>query len=183
MNTLTIETLRALLRYEPETGKLYWRERSVDWFTDGKHTAERVCRSWNSRYANKEALGSTNGAGYKHGLILRKPLLCHRVIWAMETGAWPIQQIDHINHDRTDNKIVNLREVSSRGNRKNAALRQDNTSGVTGVCWHKTKNKWEAQIRENNKLKTLGRFKNKSDAIDARKAAEIKYGYHKNHGK
>jgi hypothetical protein len=172
------ELLRKLLRYDPETGMLFWRERPSEMFPD-----TRSFGAWNTRQSGNEAFTSHNGAGYLRGTIFNQHLRAHRVIWAMYHGAWPRGEIDHINGIRDDNRVNNLRDVTSSENGKNSALRSDNYSGAIGVSWNSTTKKWEPTIGVNGRSKYLGRFKCKSDAIAARKKAEIKYGYHPNHGR
>ena len=182
MTDMTPELLRRLLRYEPETGKLFWRERTPDMFTDGKHSAARVCTRWNTKHAGAEAFTSDSGAGYKTGDIFVKSFRAHRVIWAMEDGEWPPEDIDHINGDPDDNRMINLRAVSHAENQKNCKMQDNNMSGVTGVYWHKARRRWNASINSDGKVIHLGRFNCITAAAVARKQAEIKYGYHKNHG-
>ena len=179
----TPETLRKLLRYEPDTGKLFWRERSAECFKDGNHTALHSCAIWNSRYANTEAFTLNRSTGYKQGHILRVQCSAHRVAWAMYHGFWPKQHIDHINGIRHDNRIKNLRDVSMVQNARNSAKSSRNTSGVCGVSWAKRENKWSAQITLNYKKKHLGFFDDIEAAAVARKAAEIKFGFSERHGK
>lgn len=106
----------------------------------------------------------------------------HRIIWEMHYRQIPIEmQIDHIDHDRKNNRIENLRLVSCDVNLKNQSKRKTNKSGVTGVYDRNTH--WESSIRVNNKLIYLGRFKTFEEAKDARKKAELLYGFHPNHGK
>ena len=83
--------------------------------------------------------------------------------------------IDHINHIKYDNKKSNLRIVTRCQNNMNMSKRKDNTSGVTGVVWYKTKNKWRAQIMVDKKNISLGYYKNFEDAVRVRKEAEEKY--------
>ena len=83
--------------------------------------------------------------------------------------------IDHINHNKTDNRKSNLRLVTNSQNQMNKGLVKSNTSGCTGISWHKNKNVWIAQIQINNKLKYLGVYDNIEEAIKARKDAEKKY--------
>ena len=83
--------------------------------------------------------------------------------------------VDHINHDRIDNRKENLRVCSIRRNTMNQSRSKNNTSGVTGVGWDKKSNKWIAYIKVNYRQITLGRFSNIDDAIEARRNAEIEY--------
>lgn len=95
-------------------------------------------------------------------------------------------QVDHINHDRTDNRIENLRLVNANENCKNQKASTRNKSGVVGVSWKSQKNKWHAQIMVDGKQIHLGFYddiNDAKDAKDARKVAERKYGFHENHGK
>ena len=177
------ELLRKLLRYETETGKLFWRKRTVDMFRSGRQPAENIFAAWTSRWAGREAFISATGDGYKRGKIGAKPHKAHRVIWAIVHGAWPECEIDHINGDRSDNRIVNLRSVTRQENAKNQKVRSDNMSGVLGVSWNKRDKRWQPYIKANGKNKNLGSFRSKADAIAARKAAEKEHGYHENHGR
>lgn len=172
------ELVRKLLRYEPETGKLFWNYRPLNLFAQKANYI-----TWNTRWAGKEAFTSINRHGYRQGRIFKRVTQAHRVIWAIVTGRWPSEQIDHINGIRTDNRLGNLREVSSSENSKNKCQRSNNTSGVTGVSWSHDKRKWLADIRVNKKQIYIGRFDNFDDAVAARKEAERKYGFHENHGR
>lgn len=169
------EDLHDILRYDALTGLLFWRERHIDLFP-----SETAWKIFNSRFAGTKALNAVSRFGYKYGCIFYKKYYSHRVIWAMEYGEWP-EYIDHINGIRTDNRINNLRNVTVKQNQRNQKKRADNKSGHTGVSWDLSRNKWMAHICDNG-FKNLGRFDNISDAIDARKNAEKKLGYHKNHG-
>ncbi|EBX9481351.1 HNH endonuclease [Salmonella enterica subsp. enterica serovar Abony] len=107
----------------------------------------------------------------------------HRIIWEMHNGEIPNGYfIDHINHNRIDNRIENLRLVTSGGNAKNRSRPNTNTSGVTGVHWNKRLNKWHVQINHEGKRKHIGLFDSIEKAAEARKDAISAFGYHKNHG-
>ena len=177
------QILHRLFRYEPETGRLWRRTRTPDLFRDGKRSAVHRCHAWNMQWAGKRAFTTCAFNGYYVGSVFDRGHLAHRVIWAMQTGEWPEHEVDHINHDRLDNKWVNLRPATRLINRQNQTLFKNNTSGHVGVCWSKASKKWRAKIRAGNKYVHLGLFPNKDDAIAARKGAEIKYGFHPNHGK
>lgn len=166
----SIDYLRQRLRYEPETGKLYWRDDAA------------MHNRWRWRYANTEAFTSSNGNGYRMGRINYRGFLAHRVAWAIVRGAWPGGQIDHIDHDRANNRIENLRVVAHQENHRNTTRRKNNTSGVVGVSWYKAGAKWTAYIMVDRTKQHLGYFDNIDDAIAARKAAEAEYGFHANHG-
>lgn len=92
-------------------------------------------------------------------------------------------EIDHVDHDTTNNKLSNLRLVSKKVNCKNKSLYKSNKSGACGVCWHKDARKWNAYIKIDGKRKSLGYYHDVDDAIKARKDAEIEFCFHKNHGK
>lgn len=176
------DVLRQLLRYEPETGRLFWKERDIKWFADGGYSAQRRMAVWNSAFSNKEAFTSFHRKGYKKGQIFEKQYLAHRVIWVIAHGAWP-RQIDHINGDPADNRLTNLRSVTSQENQQNMSRARNNTSGCTGVTWDQAREKWIAQIQNGGRNVHLGRFSDRDEAICARKVAEAKYGFHANHGR
>ena len=96
------EILKQLLVYNPETGKLFWRKRSVEFFEDGKQSAEHAMKRWNARYAGKESFTYIGGDGYKYGGVFGGRYPAHRVAFAVYHGAWPDDQIDHVNGVRDD---------------------------------------------------------------------------------
>lgn len=175
--------LRQLLRYEPETGELFWKRRSACIAGVGK-MAPRSVKRWNTRYAGSPALTAVNPrTGYRAGSLFDTALYAHRAAWALTHGFWPKGQIDHINGVRGDNRLVNLRDVPHSENTKNSSIRTDNSSGVVGVGWVKRLSKWRASIFADGEHKHLGMFVTLEDAAAARKIAELEYGFHRNHGK
>lgn len=176
------QILRKLLRYEPETGKLYWLERGDDLFkTIGRRTAKHSAACWNARCAGKEAFSR---AGTRcAGTLFGKTYLAHRVAWAVHYGAWPNAEIDHINGNARDNRISNLRDVSRKDNCRNTSVPSHNSSGIMGVSWHKRQKKWRAHIKFDGEYRHLGSFSDISDAISCRKEAERRLGFHPNHGR
>lgn len=166
----SVEYLRERLRYDPDTGKLFW----LDY--------EGMPQKWRTRYVGKEALISLNGKGYKKGKIDCVDYYAHRIAYTLYHAEWPSDQIDHINGVKTDNRIANLRVVTNQENNRNRPMRRDNSSGVTGVCWHKGINKWCANVRVDGKLKNLGSFNTIEEAAAARKQADVQYGYSERHG-
>lgn len=172
----TPEELRQLLDYDPETGSLTWRPREPKMFKPAIRPAERRAANWNARKAGKHALNADNGDGYFVGRVWGGVHRAHRVIWAMHYGEWPTGDVDHINGNRKDNRIANLRAATKGENARNAAKRRDNTSGICGVCWHRHSGKWIARIKADGKSVFLGRFANLEDAVRARKMAEARIG-------
>jgi hypothetical protein len=178
-----VELLRQLIRYEPETGKLFWLPRSADLVKPGRNGAEIEAQRFNARLAGKQALNHLDARGYLVGALFARFLAAHRAAWAIHTGAWPNGQIDHINGVRSENQFNNLREVSAAENARNARRRKDNVSGFVGVYWREDQRRWGASIRFNNRLKHLGFFETAEEAGAARKAAQQRLGFHPNHGR
>lgn len=176
------EALRQLLDYDPETGSLAWRHRAVQWFEPSPtRTAEHIQALWNARYANAEALTTLTRDGYRHGHVLEGLHRAHRVIWKWMTGEEP-EQVDHINGVRSDNRWLNLRNVTWAENAKNHKRRSDNTSGSTGIYWYRharKQGKWLAKIGGEH----IGYFHCLGQAVRARKEAERRLGFHENHGR
>lgn len=136
---------------------------------------ERLCYKegklfWlNGPRAGKEAGTLDPTTGYKVFRLNKKKLYVHRAIWFLFNGEWP-NIIDHINHDKTDNRIQNLRNVTQKENQLNRKedMDLDNTSGIRGVCPDNERNKWFAYYQN---LK-LGRFDTKKEACEARRKYE-----------
>ena len=170
--------LRQLLDYDPATGLFVWREREASFFS-GKRAVQRRA-NWNARYAGGPALTTQTSDGYLRGKIMQLPVLAHRAAFAIIHGEWP-EQVDHINGVRSDNRISNLRAANNAVNSRNQRRLDRNTSGVTGVV--QVGRKWLASIMVNQKRYHLGHFDTIEDAAAARKAAEVRYEFHENHGR
>ena len=173
------EDLRKYLSYDPCSGKLTWLPRTDDMFSKG---TVGFCKRWNTKYAGKPALNYTNAHGYLVGPINGNMAAAHRVAYAIMIGLWPIDNIDHINGNRTDNRWENIRAASNSENVKNSSRRSDNSSGFGGVDWHPQTKKWRARISVNNCRIHVGMFECKDEAIAARKRANIEYGFTDRHG-
>ena len=154
---LTAEKLRELLHYEPATGIFTWKI------------------STSNRVKVGDAAGYPEGGGYLRIMVQSRRYKAHRLAWLYVYGEWPKDQIDHINRNRSDNRIANLREVTNKQNMQNAGKSSHNTSGHPGVCWHKQHSKWQAKIMHNYKGIHLGYFATLEEALSARKAAEKLY--------
>jgi hypothetical protein len=153
--------LKELLHYDPITGRFTW-------------IAER-----RRRVKAGTPAGSKHNKGYLAIRIDAVACLCHRLAFLYVHGFLP-KQIDHINGDRTDNRISNLRAANNQLNSRNSSLRSNNKSGVCGVSWDK--NKWAARIHTGSEYKYLGRFDDLDEAKRAYSEAKKRYGYHPNHG-
>jgi len=159
MAKISYDEVHELFNYDPETGIFI--------------------NKINRRIAKKgEVAGCLNGDGYWQVCVKGKQYKAHRLAWLYVHGYFPENQIDHINRNPGDNRIVNLREASRSCNLKNCKLHSDNTSGIAGVYWYKRAKKWQGSIQDkNHKRVHIGMFTSKLEAAKARYAAEIKYEY------
>lgn len=142
---------------------------------------------WIKRPSNAARMQKPIGTldqGYLRFLFKGSSHRVHRVVWMLHYGLIPKGfEIDHINHDKADNRIENLRCVPKLSNGRNQSMHRSNTSGITGVNWMKSCSKWRAEIRISNKTIYLGVFDNLLDAVAERRRYEVIYGFHANHGK
>ena len=160
--------LKELLLYNPDTGV----------FTRRLNTR--------NRFKAGQIAGSLTSKGYIDLSLDRKTYSAHRMAWLYIHGVEPVDQIDHINHNRSDNRLANIREVSASENSRNRSCysRSSKKGGpLMGVRWDKDRGRWLAQIKIGGIAKHLGRHKDLFSAICARKSAELKHGFHSNHGK
>lgn len=169
---LTVEKLKSVLNYDPETGVFTW-----------KPGARRIGRG---RADDPVVAGSTTtatcGKSYVHISIDGKRYYAHRLVVLWFTGSLPKNQVDHIDGNGLNNRVENVREVNSVDNNRNRRRGKRNKSGVVGVQWHVGCRRWIANISVNSKLVHIGYFKRFDDAVAARKSAERRFGYHVNHG-
>ncbi|NIX95336.1 HNH endonuclease [Pseudomonas fulva] len=121
--------------------------------------------------------------GYLRISVAGKTFKAHRLAWVITHGEWPAMEIDHINGDRADNRLANLRHCSRAENCRNGGLRRNNKSGVKGVSWSGRRKKWHVQVALNRKIYNGGMF---SDIAEAEAAAvalrERLHGEFSNHG-
>lgn len=165
---LNQKQLKDILRYCPETGVFTWKIA----------IAKKINAGDIAGYMRK----NHNGTSYLVISINYKKYSAHRLAVLYMTGKFPIEQTDHRDGNGLNNRWLNLKCASQDENMKNLPLRSDNISGVCGVSFDKQANKWASYISVSKKVKKLGRFIDKWDAICVRKSAERRYGYHENHG-
>ncbi len=146
---ITQSELKKVLDYDPVTGD----------FT------RMVANS--NRIKVGDIAGFVNKGGYKQLMINKKTYYAHRLAWLYIYGEFPQNHIDHINGNKKDNRIANLRECTNIENHQNMASRKNSTSKYLGVCWSNYHNKWFAQISFNYQKKYLGLFENEEEAFAA----------------
>jgi hypothetical protein len=159
-----------LLDYDPLTGKLFWLNRPETMFSK-----RRVFLQFNNCFAGKEAFTSTDSRGYRSGRIWDKTYHGHRVAWAVYYGEWP-NVIDHINGDRSDNRLCNLRNVTKAEN----ARRKAKSLTTQGVSFCKKRKMWRARVTFDYVESHIGYFRTEAEAIIARqnKNAELGFTYY-----
>lgn len=153
------EALKASLNYDSETGNLYRISNRQGGFKIGA------------------LAGYKHHSGYIYIKVNGKTYAAHRLAWLFHYGEIPDGEIDHINCNKSDNRIINLRLSDRKGNVCNVGLRKDNTSGVKGVSWHRECGKWVAYVRHNGRKIYVGLFSELSDAADA--VSEMRKSLHK----
>lgn len=130
---------------------------------------------------NPAGYGSSNGY-VKTYVSKTGKMYIHRIVWTMHNGDIPEgMQIDHLNGNRSDNRIENLRCVTATENRMNQGTRKRSFPGVNGVNYNNRDNLWHAMISDNGKKISLGHYKSFISACEARIVAEVSLGYHINH--
>ncbi len=163
------ERLRELFDYDADTGNLIWKVRPVSAFKN-----QHDCNAWNTNFAGKVAGCITKSTGYRVIRIDDLLYFAHRLIYALHHGVCPSDlQIDHIDGNKPNNRVENLRLATSAENSQNVGKRCNNTSGFTGICWHKHHQKFRASIKINSRDKHLGYFTTAEEAAEAYSTAAI----------
>jgi len=164
MSKITQSMLKELFEYNQSTG-VFIRKVSTS-----------------NRVKVGEIAGTLTNHGYLKVYLNGKQHYLHRLAWLYVYGEDP-EQIDHINHNRSDNRISNLRDVTNAENHKNMSIYKKNKSGKHGVTWSKDRQKWVVNINVDGKRISLGRYKNLTEAISVRERAEKEFGiFHEEHG-
>lgn len=146
--TITLENAKDILEYHPDSGDIVWK---VD---NGR------------RVKSGHIAGSVDkGHGYRVVRYQGKAFLAHRLAWFLYYGRWPKNMIDHINGNKTDNRIKNLRDVTRSINRRNTF--KTRAGRLTGCDFHKQMKKWRARIIVNGQEQSLGLFPTEIEAHNA----------------
>jgi hypothetical protein len=139
----------------------------------------RVATGRNGCHRAGEYAGTIQNHGYLVISVDKKRYMAHRLAWFYVHGVWPKGDLDHINEDKLDNRIDNLREATRRQNMQNVRRHKHNTSGYKGVAWHHQRSKWRAYIFDNYRQIHLGLFDSREAAAAARSKAEKEYHSHR----
>lgn len=152
-------SLRTIVTYDPETGAFTWLPRPLD-------------LGWTTKNAGRESGWIDTSIGYRRMTVFGQIHLAHRLVWLYVHGRFPARgvELDHVNGDKSDNRLCNLREASHTQNGFNTGLRKNNTSGFKGVTWSPSRARWEAKIDVDGKTKRIGRYKTIEEAAEARRA-------------
>tara|TARA_R110002020_G_scaffold247219_1_gene461147 strand:+ start:426 stop:920 length:495 start_codon:yes stop_codon:yes gene_type:complete len=154
----------SLLDYNADDGTFIWTN----------YNKNNTKKGMNAGYINKR--------GYLKIQIFGKIYFAHRLAWLIYYGNFPEYGIDHIDGNKLNNSIKNLRDVGQLDNSKNTKLNKNNKSGFNGVTWAKHRGKWRSRIMFEGKDMTLGFFDDLEEAIRVRIDANKRYGFHDNHG-
>ena len=137
--------LRDALSYDPDPGILRWK----------------ICSAYHVKVG--DIAGHFDGRHRRLGFA-GKFYYAHRVAWFLHYGKWPRRQIDHINENKDDNRLSNLRLATNRQNARNRGKQKNNKSGFKGVCWMKQSKRWVAQICVDGTQTYLGLFDTPEEA-------------------
>lgn len=169
----TIAILEQLFECDADEGILIWRPRPREMFGSNMNF-----HRWNKAYAGTQA-GRVTAAGYRSVKVYGEAFQAHRIIWKITTKEEP-GEIDHINRDKLDNRISNLRVVSRSVNMKNKGLTSNNTSGHKHIVWTPRTKRWTVQMSVSGKgQRQLAWCKTMEEAVEARNRIYQELGYYK----
>lgn len=186
---LSPEEVRRFLHYDPKTGRFWWKLRAYETFKGDAATRQRCGKGWNQKYAGRRALtANSEGRGYLVGSLNSTNVYAHRAAWMHYYGEEVPEgmYVDHINGDKSDNRIDNLRLVTPTQSQFNTPSR-GGRSGLKGAAWDSKRNKWMAQMMQKGRLRFLGYF-DTADEAAARYAVEAErfqgeHAYHNSAGR
>lgn len=154
---VAISDLRSRIMVNSDTGEIFW-------------------------VSTGRPAGSRRPDGYIRLNVSGATVMAHRAIWAWVNGAWPRLFLDHIDGNRQNNSISNLREVTEAESQKNLGVYKTNKSGFPGVYWSKANSRWMATVQINRRRVYVGCFVSAHEAFEARLKAQMAANYHPNHG-
>jgi hypothetical protein len=173
---MNADLAREMFQYDALTGVLYWRKRPVEHFKN-----QHGCNIFNARYAGK-AVGTIDPDGYLMFTYRGRGFKVHRLIWLMETGEWPEGVIDHLDHDKTNNRMSNFRDVTKAANSKNMLRRKNPRTPALGIRITPA-GRYSARITADRKGYHIGNFRCLTAAVFARLKAQRTHNFHPNHGR
>lgn len=153
--TVTADFLREIIDYDAASGLFRWK------VVRGSAKVGQVA-------------GRLNRSGYLQISIGWRKYSAHRLAWLFVHGTWPPTDVDHINGDKSDNRMCNLRLSTDSQNRANAKIQGNSSTGLKGVCFHKKLGKWQATITVNGATRYLGLFGSAEEAHAAYQQAATK---------
>lgn len=161
MSAELVKRLREAVDLNHDTGMMTWKVRPIHHFESAStHSA------WNKKFSGKPAFNSPKH-GYMQGEFMGKKYGAHRIVWALHYGVWPDHHIDHINEDKSDNSLENLRVANRYENAQNRGAQVNNTSGLKGVWFDNGRGCWRATIRAFGRKYELGYYASKELAHNA----------------
>lgn len=153
--TVSFREIADLLRYDPVTGLLYWR-------------------GGPRRRPDGTPAGSLNADGYLRVTVKYKRYPAHRLAWLLVRGEWPERDLDHINGNRSDNRISNLRPCTDQQNQRNRKpMKHTHSGGLKGAIWDKRIGRWHARIKVDSRAVHLGTFDTPHEAHERYAQAAI----------
>lgn len=155
---LTLEEVRDILDYAPASGELRWRRRM------------------SKRVLSGDIAGCVDTYGYVRIIIKGKNYRAHRLGWLLTYGGWPDAELDHIDLDRSNNRLNNLREATRAQNMLNKKMYKNNKSGFIGVHFHEASGRYQAQYGRDGIVHRIGEFDTAEEASAAYQAAIVYRG-------
>jgi hypothetical protein len=151
-----VDVIKSLLGYNKSTGTLIWL----------------VSRG---PVKSGDIAGTMSPQGYIVVRIDRANFMAHQIAWVIETGAWPLETIDHIDGDPSNNRFSNLRQATLAENQQNLKIYKNNTNGFPGIYFSKKDKLWKARVQVRGKRMFIGCFKNPEDAYAAYLSGKAKH--------
>ncbi|MEZ9229987.1 HNH endonuclease [Vibrio amylolyticus] len=153
---MNYEELAGLLNYDPKDGTLHWNSNPSPYLNYIGKEAGAKHGKWQVKYKGKRHQASI-------------------LAWVITHGEMPSKRVQHLDNNPLNIKLENLALATHREYTRKQCLKRNNRSGVKGVCWDKSRNKWLVTIKKDYKPIFIGRYDDFSEAVAARKAAEAEH--------